>query len=690
MSTKYSGGIITKSPVTPAGPYQNGTAPGVWTVEQALQYTKQGIWPTAGNQDPANIYIEYLFSTYLYTGNGSTQTITNGIDLSTNGGLVWIKERGAANYHRLFDTTRGPLYTLYSDLTNASTSIANSLTSFNSNGFSLGSGAGQNADTSTYASWTFRKQPKFFDVVTYTGTGSARTVAHNLGSVPGAIFVKSSSAVGSWAVYHRGVNGGTNPQNYAMTLNATAAQYALTNFWNDTAPTSSVFTVGAAGGETNETGVTYVAYLFAHDAGGFGLTGTDNVISCGSFSTSGSGKMSAAVNLGYEPQWVMIKNSGAAENWTIYDTMRGMSNTGYSVLYPNLSNAEYSGTSAIAPTATGFDTPKSSGPFADFSNYIYIAIRRGPMQTPTVGTSVFLPYTSQSSSAGGQTVTTNFPVDLSVNAAVPAGTNYGASWSDRLRGTNSSNAPEILSSSTNAENSQAPTYYIGIDSNTTLLNHSYATLGPYVNWAFRRAPSFFDEVCYTGTGSARTVTHNLAAVPELMIVKSRSAAGNQWAVYAAPLGNTKVIYLNKTDATSSNQYVWNNTTPTSTVFTVSIAGAVNTSAATYVAYLFATCAGVSKVGSYTGTGAIQTINCGFTGGARFVMVKRTDAASGWYVYDTARGMVTGTDNLLEWDSTAAQVNINSVTTVSTGFQLTAENYVDINTSGGTYIFLAIA
>jgi hypothetical protein len=631
-------------------------------------------------------YIEDVFSTWLYTGNGSTQTITNGIDLSANGGLVWYKSRSSGTWnHGLFDTARGVNNQLFSNSTSAQGTYSG-VTAFNTNGFSIGSDNGGNESGGTMASWTFRKQPKFFDVVTYTGTGVARTIAHNLGSVPGCMIVKGTTqaSAGNWNVYHTSVGNGSR-----LILNDTTAAVSAATTWNNTDPTSTQFSVGTSS-QINASGESYVAYLFAHNAGGFGLTGTDNVISCGSFTTAGSGKMSAAVNLGYEPQWLLVKNYGASENWVIYDNMRGMSNTGYSVLYPNLTSAEATGTSAIAPTATGFDTPKSSGPFADFSNYIYIAIRRGPMKVPTDATKVFLPYTSQSSSAGGQTVSTNFPVDLSINAAVPAGTNYGASWSDRLRGTNSSNAPEILSSSTAAENSQAPTYYIGIESNTSLLNHSYATLGPYVNWAFRRAPSFFDEVCYTGNStSGATQTHNLGATPELMIVKGRSVNAN-WFAYSQTLGATKYLILNGTGGAGTLSSVWNDTAPTSTTFTLGNAGAVNASGGTYVAYLFATCAGVSKVGSYTGTGAVQTINCGFSGGARFVMVKRTNAASGWYVYDTARGMVTGTDNLLEWDSTAAQVNINSVTTASTGFQLTAENYVDINTNGGSYIFLAIA
>ena len=109
----------------------------------------------------------------------------------------------------------------------------------------------------------------------------------------------------------------------------------------------------------------------------------------------------------------------------------------------------------------------------------------------------------------------------------------------------------------------------------------------------------------------------------------------------------------------------------------------------YVAYLFASCPGVSKIGSYTGTGATLTINCGFTGGARYVLIKRTDTTSDWFVWDTARGMVAGTDPYLLADSIAAQVNANNVYTTGVGFQIVGTG-AGINASGGTYIYLAIA
>jgi hypothetical protein len=211
-------------------------------------------------------------------------------------------------------------------------------------------------------------------------------------------------------------------------------------------------------------------------------------------------------------------------------------------------------------------------------------------------------------------------------------------------------------------------------------------------WMYRRAPGFFDVVCYTGTGSARTVTHNLGAVPELMIVKCRSSASTDWKVYSSSLGNNKQVYLNYDYAVETPRNTWNNTTPTSSVFSVGGSGLdVNNSGQTYVAYLFATCAGVSKVGSYTGTGTTLSIDCGFTAGARFILIKRTDSTGDWYVWDTARGIIAGNDPYLLLNSSAAEVtNTDYIDPLSSGFQISSTAPAAINASGGTYIFLAIA
>jgi hypothetical protein len=264
----------------------------------------------------------------------------------------------------------------------------------------------------------------------------------------------------------------------------------------------------------------------------------------------------------------------------------------------------------------------------------------------------------------------------------------GASAYDRLRG-----QVTLLPPYTNAEASAVST-----GASFTMDGISYTGTGTInnngnaVDWFFRRAPSFFDEVCYSGNGVAgRSVSHNLAAVPELMIVKGRNIARG-WFVYSAALGGTKYLRVNTTDAAAVDSGPWNNTTQTSsTVFVLGADFDVNQTTYTYVNYLFATCAGVSKVGSYTGTGTTQTINCGFTAGSRFVLIKRTDSTGDWYVWDSARGIIAGNDPYLLLNDTAAEVTgTDYVDTANSGFEISSTAPAGINANGGTYIFLAIA
>jgi len=655
MSKRYPGGLITKTPVTPTP----SSAPGIWTLEQQLQAQQSGTWPYGG---PFN-YIEDVFSTYLYTGTGAAQTITNNINLSGNGGLVWTKDRSSATYsHFLQDTNRGAGNQVTSSSTNAQVNSPTTLTSFNSNGYTLGTAAGFNIASDNFVSWTFRKQPKFFDVVTYTGTGTdPMTISHNLQSVPGCIIIKCTSSVSNWRVHSTALD-------MTLVLNLTNAGSTPDGLIKNL--TSTTFQVNNST-DVNNAGLTYVAYLFAHNAGGFGLTGSDNVISCGSC-TGGNG---TTVNLGYEPQWLLLKKTNDVQNWFLMDNMRGLnSNQGEQALSPNLPNAEPTASSNFNITSTGF-TNKGLGTTSD--TYIYIAIRRGPMKVPTVGTSVFYPDYNASFPQPG-VVTTGFVADFDIYKRTGGSSTIGGS---RLTGGN-----YLFLNDTSAETAGSNFLW---GSNTELTVQSMAASGnATINWAFRRVPGFFDEVCYTGTGSATTQTHNLGAVPELMILKGRSGA-TAWQVYSSALANTEYLVLNTTAAKATGATRWNSTTPTSSVFSIGTATEVNTSSATYFAYLFATCPGVSKVGSYSGTGATQTIDCGFTGGARFVLIKRTDSTGDWYVWDTARGMVAGTDPSLLLNTTAAEVNANSVYTTGVGFQIVS-TAAGINASGGTYIFLAVA
>jgi len=630
-------------------------------------------------------YIEDVFSTYLYTGNGSTQTITNGIDLAGKGGMVWLKCRDVGYNNEISDTARGVNKQLVTNTTAAQQTETNRLTNFNSNGFTLSTGDSTNQSTKLFTSWTFREQAKFFDVVTYTGTGVARTIPHNLGSVPGTIIVKITSFSGSWFVYHRSL-GATK----YLLLDDTGAAGTSGGIWNNTEPTSSVFSVGNDG-SMNSPGQTYVAYLFAHDAGGFGLTGTDNVISCGSFTTDGSGA-AGNITLGYEAQWVLIKRVDAAGSWLTVDTMRGSSLTSYNYISPNTSNAENSQTSTqgIYPTATGFFVGNNA-PAAN-ATYIYIAIRRAPMKTPTTGTEVF-GLSARTGTGANATVTggqTNDAVFIKNR-----GTSNDWLWVPRLTGTG-----YLISNSTSAETAAATTelqanpwdVMNGIKVGTTAAI-SNASGNNYINYLFKRAPGFMDIVCYTGTGATNSVSHNLNAVPELIFFKRRNLTAN-WPTWRTATGTgTTWMYLNDSAAEANQGLNILTASPTST--TISLFGTTSTlfnaSGSTYVAYLFATVSGVSKVGTYTGNGSSQTVNCGFAAGARFVMIKRTDSAGDWYVWDTARGIVAGNDQHLSLNTNLAEVTTNdTIDPDNSGFIVNQVAATNINVNASIYLFLAIA
>jgi len=215
----------------------------------------------------------------------------------------------------------------------------------------------------------------------------------------------------------------------------------------------------------------------------------------------------------------------------------------------------------------------------------------------------------------------------------------------------------------------------------------------YISYSFKRAPSVFDVVCYTGTGaSGQAINHNLGVVPEFYVCKRRDASegSDAWQVYCAYLSSPLNSYLRlfSSDTNATNTDAWQTPTSTQIKIGAGLAGYANASGGTYVAYLFATCPGVSKVGSYTGNGSSQTIDCGFTSGARFVLIKGVSAGANtsWAVWDSARGITTGDDPSIALNNTAAESTAPGVSPASSGFALTTS----FNGSGTGYIFIAIA
>jgi len=639
------------------------------------------------------IYVEDVFSTYLYTGSGSTpQTLTTGVDLSGKNGMIMYKKRSGSGptwstsaafsdlcwgikYIRLVQGSDGNPISQNYDFETWTTS-----------GVTLNYNYDQyNASGDKYVAWTFRNADKFFQayegqVFNYTTTTLSFP---KLGTIGMVILQGTVSGSGTPIyVWHRSLTAGN-----LLSLNTTQAQYS-----------SSLISVSGTDVTITGTGGfgSYSLYAFAHDAGGYGNSGNDSVIKCGSYTGNGS-TSGPTINLGWEPQWLLIKNATTAGNyWVLIDNMRGFSVTGNQWLYPNDSAAEGTTGLPVAPLATGFQ-PRSSGTFVNESGstYIYIAIRRGPMKTPTDATNVFTVDTGTNGTSGG-IVTTGFPVDLSWTAYRSLG--GVAATNDRLRGFGTANAanntPLLYTSETSAENTGSNPYFYNAWNTTLTRGSNGANPGGagIVSWFFRRAPGFFDVVAATSAAGVNDrYSHNLGITPELIIGKTRSASGG-WSSYVASLGRSSYINLNSTAVASTVTDIWGTSNPTATDFGIDNSGSgFGNGTATLIFYLFASCPGVSKVGSYTGTGTTQQINCGFTAGARFVLIKRTDSTGDWYVWDTARGIISGNDPYLLLNSAAAEVtNTDYIDPLSSGFEISSTAPAAINANGGSFIFLAVA
>jgi hypothetical protein len=211
------------------------------------------------------------------------------------------------------------------------------------------------------------------------------------------------------------------------------------------------------------------------------------------------------------------------------------------------------------------------------------------------------------------------------------------------------------------------------------------------SWMFRRAPGFFDVVAWTGSSSSTAnISHNLGVAPQMIWAKNRGDT-DSWVCYHEATGNTGYIPLNSTSGLLPTSGAWDNTTPTETTFRVG--NTLNWSSSfNYIAYLFGTVPGVSKVGSYTGNGSSQTIDCGFTSGARFVLVKRTSPSGDWRYFDTKRGIVAGNDTSAKFNATAGgyRTGVDDIDPDSSGFIINETGTSNLNVSGASYIFYAIA
>ena len=647
------------------------------------------------------LYVEDVFSTDLWLGVSATAlTVNNGVDLDGEGGMVWVKGRSVATTNCLVDTERlvsaSDTQMLHSDTTAAAAAASNEFGAFTSTGYTIpyNTSAGwTNFDGRTNVGWAFRKAENFFTMVEFTADAMFDVIQHDLGSMPGFVIYKcvtstTDSTAGSWQCWHSSLD-----NNDSLVLNTTAAEVSSAGYIGDVTSTQCQFycTVGE----------TYIAYYFGNDQAVFGAGSDESIIKCGTWDENSTNNVT--IDCGFEPEFVMFKCAGAASPWYMVDSMRGIptpssatatGNYISTVLQANVSTAETSA-NAISLTSTGFIW-YADGRLTNTAKWVYIAVRM-PMKTPTAGTEVFQPLsqTPTTNTATGTLCNIGITPDLILytqQSHVGLPSTY---ITDRLRGAGNT----LKSDATTAEQSFWGTVnVVSFDHSDKFYdNFSYyqgSVTTPMVYECFKRATGFMDVVAYTGDGVAgRTLAHNLGSVPYFMVVKRRNAI-DQLYTYHQALGSSTFIPLNSTGAASSwspSSAIWYSTTPTSTDVTIGADSGVNASGGTYVLYLFATLAGVSKVGSYTGTAADLNVDCGFTAGARFILIKRTDSTGDWYYWDSARGISAGNDPYLLLNSTAAEVTgTDYIDPLSAGFTVTSTAPAGLNANGGSYIFLSIA
>ena len=312
------------------------------------------------------------FQTKLYTGTGSSLALTNDGNSDLQPDWVWVKCRDDSHNHQVFDSVRGVHKRMRTDTDGAETESSESLKSFNTDGFTLGTQANVNNSGNTFVAWNWKKTADIgFDIVSYTGNATARTISHSCGAVPTMIIAKRRSSAESWGVYHV-----ARTPNKFLRLEATNNEPDdESSIWNNTTPTSSVFSVGTSG-LCNQNNGTYIAYLFA-DIKGFSKMG----------SYVGNGNANGSfIFTGFKPAWIMIKKStDSANSWFIGDNKRSPFNIVLNYLLADTSDVDESGSGQERDfLSNGFKIRNSNnGLNTSGSTYVYMAFAENPFVTST-------------------------------------------------------------------------------------------------------------------------------------------------------------------------------------------------------------------------------------------------------------------------------------------------------------------
>ena len=635
------------------------------------------------------LYVDDVFSTHLYSGSGSAKTITTGVDLTNKGGMTWIKSRNHTYGNKLADTVRGNTKVVDSGAASSEHTETQQITSWSSTGFVLGTNGGTNNGSYNYASWSFAKQKGFFDVVSWTGNGTAgRTVSHSLDSVPGMIMVKCTSHDEDWAVYH--VELGNTKY---LKLNGTNGADTNSGRWNDTSPTSSVFTLGDSN-TVNGDGKTYIAYLFASLDNRFGddTNGYGSIVKCGTYTGNGAsdGPMVYITGSQWEPQFLLIKRTSGTENWLMFDDMRtmptnGTANANVPDFRPDSSNAENADRNWLDVFPNGFKPRQTSNHInGNGEKYVYLAIRRpdGKVGKPVTDPTKVFAIDTGNGSTTVPAFDSGFPVDMRIGRD----TSGTASW---YLGTRYMDQKHLQLNTQDAEWSGTWEKF------DYMLGEGKSWTSDYIGYMWKRHAGF-DVVNYKGTGSVRSTNHGLFKTPEMIWVKRRDGTAN-WSVWHKDLNQGTDSYkyeltLNGYGGETENTTSWSETNAhTAGLIRLGTNATTNASGGSYILCAFASVDGVSKCGSFTGNGtaagSTQTITTGFQ--PRFIIIKNVSTANdnnaNWIVLDTTRGWASGNDDVMTLNTSNTSGTANFADPLSTGFQVVSDALA-VNKNGERYIY----
>ena len=570
----------------------------------------------AGSQ---RLTVDDVFSVNTYRGSSGAVAIKSGVNLAAHNGVVWTKDAKEWDDHNLRIGSSGWNRELKPNSPAAMVNSTHSITP-SATGHTVAAGdESVNYPGALHCSWTMRVAPKFLDVVSYTGNGaSARNIAHRLGVTPGLIMIKRVDEASDWSVYHKDLHDRIYYGGFLLLHSASEVIGHLPTEVFASAATAAQFSIGS-NGAVNASGGQYVALVFAHDPT------ADGMIACGVYETPAG---SIVATLPWEPQFVMTKRADASGNWLITDSKRGAGAApGISwTLSPNLQNQGASNTSTQF-NQDGFVTFPGGGAGV----HVWVAIRGGASRKKLTAPEVFDTVLYNGSSAS-QDIRSSTLKDADLGIWFCRNNDYERGFVDRIRGEGATFDP----ASGAAQEVNAWSLAMDLDGSMRAPSTWYNVTGEQNGiWMFKRARGFFDIVRYQGNDADRMVPHRLGVQPALWIIKRLTAGGISDGLFTAGMADAPGQIYEGTASESSGAW---GSAPTVGAFRLATPW-LNSLSSSYVAYLWANCPGVSRVGRWTGTGADVNIDCGFSGSARFVMFRAVPTGA-WWVVDAARGIAT--------------------------------------------------